>query len=597
MVVAVWVVGMEFLRSERGGLLPFTLIILGTVILMGALAVNTVRVEHQRSISQSVLDICTLNAAAQRQTLEPRTVFDDCLAKHGFDGTITSFNATPGRTKSVTATADMTVESFFLRDPVIYDLSVGSVAQEQLSHLEIALALDVSGSMNLASPVSPHPLTDLKTAAKLFVDRILAEDTQGNIKITLVPYNSQVNLGATLGAQFNLVDPPVNLMTGTTRIGPDVTQQRCVELPAGLYASTAISTTEPIVATPFIDMIGATRQQNVRTAHTDATFAVATLQENLCSFFRLNPSPATNNVVVPPEFGTAALGTPVQRIQALQNRIDGLIGTADTSLNVGMRWALAVLDPAMQSAYTVLRQNSQMPPSTADHPRAFNDQSTIKVVVLMSDGTNVDEPRMQPMYQSGPSPFWIGNDGNISWHNPLRAGPNQYWVPHVAAPAGSPAGTAPGIWQATPWRNATNTGTAARQMDYREVWRRMKVSYVAWEFHARSVNQATGTGAARTANNNARSAAFAAAMELYLPAALRVTAATKDSQLAEACTLARTRGIYVYSILFESATTSSPTLQACARDASFFYRAANPAALTQAFSDIALHISRLQLTE
>ena len=588
---------MVFLRSERGGLLPFTLIILGTVILMGALAVNTVRVEHKRSLSQSVLDICVLNAAAQRQQLEPRAVLDDCLAKHGFEGTITNFEASTGRTKSVTASADMEVESFFLKDPIVYELGVGSTAREELTNLEIVLALDVSGSMNFTSPVTLNPMADMRAAAKLFVERMLTEDTQGNVKIALVPYNTQVNLGATLGAQFNLIDPPLNMMNGPTRIGPDVTQKRCIDLPSSLYASTAILTTTPMAAMPFVDMLGGTRLQNVATAPT-TSFALPTLQENLCSFFRLNPSPATNNVVFPPEFGTATLGTPQQRIQALSDKIDALIAVSETSINVGMRWALAFLDPAMQAAYAGLLQNDLLPPSTLGHPRAFDDPSTIKVIVLMSDGFNVDEPRMRPQYVSGPSPFWIGNDGNISWHNPLRPGPNQYWVPHAPAPAGSPAGTAPGIWQAMPWQNATNTGLPARQMDYSEVWRRMKVSYVAWEFHARSVNQSTGTTAAqRAAANTARTTAYAAALEEYLPASQRVTAQTKNAQLTEACNLARTRNVYVYSILFETGTTASPVLESCARDPSFFYRAADPAALTQAFSNIALHISLLQLTE
>lgn len=585
---------MQFFRSERGGLLPFTLIVMGTVILIGALAVNTVRVEHGRSLSQSVLDICVLNAAAQRQTLPPRDVFDDCLEKHGFEATITSFNAVTGREKSVTATADLSVDSFFLQDPVTYELGVASTAQETFSNLEIVLALDVSGSMNLASPISTNPLGDLKAAANTFVSQMLAEDTQGNVKIAIVPYNTQVNLGATLGNQFNLTDVPLNIMNGATRIGPDVTQQRCVELPAAGYDSTAISTTAPLPATPFVDMLGSTNQTNARTAPTSTTFAVATLQENLCSFFRLNPSPATNNVVFPPDFGFEALGTPAQRIAALQAKINALVATSNTSINLGMRWAMAFLDPAMQDAYTALRQSNLMPPSTVGHPRAFTDPSAIKVIVLMSDGTNVDEPRLNPAYLSGPSPFWIGNDNNLSWHNPLRPGPDQYWVPHLTATV---AGNAPGGWRAVPWQNATSTGLPARQMDWREVWRRMKVRYVAWEFHARSVNQATGIGAARAANTAERQAAYEAALADYLPPGLTVTAATKDAQLTEACNRARASNIFVYSILFETETTNSPTLESCARSASFFFSASTPGALSQAFNEIALNITQLQLAE
>lgn len=592
---------MRFLRSESGALLPFTLIVLGAVILAGALAVNTVRVEHKRSVTQSVLDICVLNAAAQRQTLEPRAVFDDCLEKHDFDAVITDFQATTGRQKSVTASAELTVESFFLRDPVTYQLGVSSSAEEELSNLEIVLALDVSNSLQVGTPLSPNPFVELKAAAQLFVETMLAEDTQGNVKITLLPYSLHVNLGADLAQRFNVTGAPENMMSGTTRIGPDVTQKRCIDPPSDSYGSTAISTTAALSAQPFIDMQGSTSQSTNHVAATHATNAVATLQDNLCSFFRLNPSPATNNVVFPPEYGSGVLPTPAQRIATLQARIENLRATSATSINLGMRWAVAFLDPAMQPVYAALRQANRMPATTVGHPGAFDDPTTIKVIVLMSDGTNVDEPRMNPIYQSGLSPFWIGNDGNISWHNPARPGTNDYWVPHLPAPTGSPSGTAPGVWQATPWRNATNTGAAARQMDYSEVWRRMKVSYVAWHFHARSVSQITNTtagttAAQRSAANSARSAANLAALEQYLPASLRVTAGMKNTQLTDVCNTARDAGIYVYSLLFITETTSSPTLESCARSPSMFY-SATPANIEEAFAQIALHISRLQLTD
>lgn len=595
------VVWMRFLRSEGGALLPFTVIILGVVVLIGALAVNTVRVEHKRSVTQSVLDICVLNAAAQRQTLEPRTVFDDCLEKHGFDARITAFEATTGREKSVTASAELEVESFFLHDPVTYEVGVTSSAEEELSNLEIVLALDVSNSLQLGTPLSTDPFVDLKAAAKLFVETMLAEDTQGNVKITLLPYNLHVNFGSDLAQRFDVTGAPTNMMIGTTRVGPDVTEMRCLDPPANSFGETAISPGTPIAAQPFLDMQGSTSQSTNHVAPTHATNAVATLQDNLCSFFRLNPSPATNNVIFPPDYGTAALATPAQRIETLQTRIENLRATSATSINLGMRWAVAFLDPAMQPVYAALRQANRMPASTIGHPGAFDDPTTIKVIVLMSDGTNVDEPRMNPIYQSGLSPFWIGNDGNISWHNPARPGTNDYWVPHLPAPTGSPSGTAPGVWQATPWRNATNTGAAARQMDYSEVWRRMKVSYVAWHFHARSVSQITNTTAGtttaqRSAATSARSAANLAALEQYLPASLRVTAGMKNTQLTEVCNTARDAGIYVYTLLFVTETTNSPTLESCARSPSMFY-SATPPDIAEAFSQIALHISRLQLSD
>lgn len=564
-------------------MLPFTLIILGVVILAGALAVNTVRVEHRRSVTQSVLDICVLNAAAQRQTLPPRVALDDCLDKHGFDATITDFEATTGRTKSVTASAETSLESFFLREVQTYDVGVASSAAEALTNLEIILALDISASLLSPGGGSTNPFLDLKAAAKQFVATMLAEDTQGRVQITLLPYSSQVNLGADLAAKFNVSNAPQNLMIGATQIGPDVTQMRCLDVPASSYGSTAISRTAPIEAVPFVDSIGTTSQSLSYVAPTHANFAVAQLQNNLCSFFRTAPSPSTANVVRLPDFTAAGqqstVDTVPERILALQNRIDGLFATGETSINLGMRWALALLDPDMRPVFSDFATAGRMPEMAANFPMDFGAPTGIKVVVLMSDGTNRTESRMPSQFLRGPSPFWIGNDGNMSWFNAARSGTSKYWVPHNAT------------WRATPWQNATNTGAPARQMDYEEVWRRMKVTYVAWHFHARSVSQASGS-----ANNTARQSAYLAALNTYLPSSATVTDTTKDAQLQQACNLARANGIYVYSLLFATATTNSPTLASCATVPAMSYTA-TPADLQAAFAAIALHISRLQLNE
>lgn len=574
---------MQFLKDERGGLLPFTISVLGVIILAGALAVNTVRVEHRRSVSQSILDICVLNSAAQRQTLPPREALDDCLVKHGFEAEITAFEATTGRTKSVTASAETSLESFFLRETQTYDIGVASSAAEALTNLEIVLALDVSASLLTAGGGSALPFADLKAAAKQFVATMLAEDTQGRVQITLLPYSSHVNLGADLAAVFNVGNAPQNMMVNGAQVGPDVTQKRCVDVPASGFGQTAISRTTALQAVPFVDTLGSTSQSTTYVAPTNATFAVAQLQNTVCSFFRLAPSPSTSNVVRLPDFTAAGqqgtVDTVAERIAALQARIDGLQATGETSINLGMRWALAFLDPSMRPVFESFASQGRMPEMSANFPTDFGNATGVKVVVLMSDGTNRTEARMPDNLVRGPSPFWIGNDGNMSWFNAARSGTSKYWVPHNAT------------WQATPWRNATNTGAAARQMDYEEVWRRMKVSYVAWHFHARSVSQATGS-----ANNTARAAAYSAAMNTYLPSANSITDSTKDTQLTQACNAARLQGIYVYSLLFQTATTSSPTLASCATAPSMSYNA-TPADLQAAFAAIALHISMLQLNE
>lgn len=584
-----------FLFDRRGAILPPVLVMMAAIILMGALAVNVVRIENKRTVTQSVLDICVLNAAAQRQTLAPRTVLDDCLAKHGFDATLTQFEAQTGREKSVTASAETTVESLFLAEPELYSVAVSSSASETQTNLEIVLALDVSASMTLsAGGDTKLPLQYMQEAATQFVTQMLQDDTSGRVSITLVPYGTNVNLGADVAAKLSLVNLPA-----TYSFGSDISQMRCVNLSDTIYASTAISPTTPYAAMPFVDPTSSTRQTNslvptnpiemrngfvwpslTATGTSSATqsdttsFALPNVTATQCPLWRVAAS-AANSIVRLPDFTAAGqqgtVDTVAERTARLASAISNLVVSGETSINVAMRWALAFLDPAMRPVFATFVSEGRMPESARDRPLDFDDPSAIKVIVVLSDGTNFEETRLKPQYERGPSPFFIGSDGNLSWLNTSRPGTSQYWVPH--------RDSGRGMWQSTAW---TVTGTA-RRLDYEELWRMVKLTYVAWQFHARSAST----------TNSARVAAYTSALNEYRTT---ITTTTKNSQQTQACAQAAARGIKVYTIGYQTATTNFAGLQACATESSYFYEATS-AGLQQAFAAIALHITRLSLDQ
>lgn len=597
------VTGMRsFLRDCAGSMLPFTMVTLGSVVLIGALAVNTVRMDHARSVVQSILDICVLNAAAQRQTLEPRTVFDDCLAKHGFEGTVTSFSATTGRVKTVTATATVGVDTMFLAAPKTYTMTTTSSATEEQTNLEIVLALDVSASMLLdngtgevkADGTIKLPLEYMQDAAVEFVTTMLQDDTEGRVTITLLPYSHNVNLGADIASKLNLTNLPA-----TYSVGANLSQMRCADLPATMFASTAISPTTALAALPFVDISSSTRQTNstsptattemkngfvwpsttatgatTTTASDTNSFAVPGLMTAPCSMWRVATS-AANSIVRLPDFSApgqqGSVDSVAERTAQLASQIRALVPTGETSVNLAVRWSLAFLDPAMRPVFASFAGEGRMSQVAKDRPLDFTDPSSIKVIVLLTDGTNFNEFRLKSQYVRGPSPFYIGSDGNLSWFNPLRSTADKYWVPH--------RDSGKGLWQTTPW---TVTGTA-RQLDYEELWRRVKLTYVAWQFHARSAST----------TNSVRTTAYNNALTEYRTS---VTTVTKDDQQTQACTQARNKKVYVYTIGYRTATTDFASLQACATTPAQFYEATS-AGLKQAFSAIALHITRLQLTE
>jgi len=69
--------------------------------------------------------------------------------------------------------------------------SATGAAEERVSNVEIAMVLDVSGSMG-----SNNRMPRLKTAANEFIDTVLQDDTEDLVSVSIVPYDEGVSLGS-----------------------------------------------------------------------------------------------------------------------------------------------------------------------------------------------------------------------------------------------------------------------------------------------------------------------------------------------------------------------------------------------------------------
>lgn len=553
----------RFAASDRGAILPFTMSVLILLVMVGALAVNSVRFENERASMQATLDICVLNAAALKQTLDERTVFFDCVEKNGIPSeAVSNFTVQEGySSKSVTAQAEVVMPKFFLHrsDPKQETWSVGgaSAAQERVGNVEVSLVLDVSGSM-LGTRI-----TSLRTAAKEFVTTLLTDDVDNRVSITLVPYNGQVNLGPDLMAKFNVTDIPTNPSNN-----PDVRQSRCVDLPASVYSSgTAMSRTLAMPATAYSDTFSTTNQTTGFVAWNDPNAATLSTANVWC------PNSAANQVRLP-DFTAAgqqgSVDTPQERIQQLHNRIDALTAVGATSINAGMRWGLAFLDPAARSIFDEFAAAGRMPTAFRDRPLSFNDPDVMKVVVLMSDGEHFAEERVNAGFRSGMSPIWRGTDGNYSIFHANAPTTNRFWVPHL------------GTWRATAWVNSSNSGTATQQT-WPQVLQTFRATYVAWQFYARALGTTSSTRT--TQYNNALNA-----IRTQTPTG------TMDSQLQSVCNRARDLNVVTFTIAFEAPTNGQTQLRACASTPARYY-VASTTTIRQVFASIAGNISKLRLTQ
>ena len=537
----------RFQRSEDGSLLVFGLFLFATFFLMSGMAVDLMRTENRRAALAQSLDRCALNAAALRQTLDPETVVEDCVERDGMLPFITDIVVTNGTgSRTVEVKGQIPVETLFMGASGVDVIDVGgrSVAEQRATNIEIVLALDVSGSM------SGTKLTGLKTAAKSFVSTVLANNT-GKISIAIVPYNGQVNLGSSLRTKFNVTHIPG--LTATANVN-------CVDMPASVYTNTGIARTLAMPATGWAD-------------------AFTTLSSFPTSYSTTGMSPTAANVWCPPST-VNVVRLPSNNITTLNNHIDNLTAIGATSINAGVKWAGAMLDPQFRTVVNEYVASGAIPSDFADRPFEYSKRDALKILVLMTDGENFGDVRMNDTYRVGTSPIFKGTDGNYSIQftsgRPTAAGTNQFWVPFRNSGAGE--------WRATSWGGSTSTqGT---QMTWQQVWQELNVSWVAWHLYARAL------GTTSTTRTNTYNTWFA---NFRTQRGTSSSTPEMDSELSNICTLTKTQGVLIYGIAFSAPTRGINTVKGCASSTGHFFESTSTTQLNAAFQSIATNITQLRL--
>lgn len=538
--------------EERGSLTIFGLVLFLLMVMIGGFAVDLMRFESTRTALQNTLDRSTLAAASLTQDLDSEEVVEEYFAKAGLSEYLTDVQVTEGiNFKEVDATALAATNPFFLHMIGIdaFDASGRSAAEQRITNVEIALVLDVSGSM------SGTKIANLKTAANEFVNTVLSSDGEDRISITLVPYNGQVNLGALLAAKYNIQNNPNTLVANLSGVN-------CVDLDPLVYGNSVLSRTDPMQATAHVDNFSTTTTSNLNYySYTDTSRAVPNAANRWCP-------PSTTNIV----------RLPSNDIATLQAQINGLTAIGATSINAGLKWGLALLDPSARPMFSQFAASSDIPAEFDGRPYEYTDPEALKIVVLMTDGEHFPEYRMNPSYTSGLSPIWrSAGDGNYSIHHPDFTGSvDKYWVPHL------------GAWRATAW---TNDATPAVQLTWPEVWAGnntsawpgLRVTYVAWQLYARALG---------TPGSN-----WTSIYNTWMTNFRTVTATNDmDTQLQQICTRAKNNHVTVYGIAFEAPANGQTQISQCATSAAHYFNAQGLQIRT-AFRAIASNISQLRLTQ
>ena len=209
-----------FARREDGSLTIFSLFLFILILFISGMAVDLMRYESERTALQNSIDTAVVAASSLTQNAgteeEVIALVKDYVAKSGYDPDIVTvtpvIESVSGNTtsRSVTASVDFRMDTMFMNMMGIDTLNGNAIgaAREGQQLIEIALVLDISGSMGRNSKLS-----NLKTAAKDFVTAVIDANGADRVSVSIVPYNQQVYMDDDLAARLSMTDELVNLNT------------------------------------------------------------------------------------------------------------------------------------------------------------------------------------------------------------------------------------------------------------------------------------------------------------------------------------------------------------------------------------------------
>ncbi|MEK0162838.1 pilus assembly protein TadG-related protein [Phaeobacter sp. JH20_36] len=531
-----------FRADESGVLLKPMVGFLLSMLAVGGIGVDLMRMERDRTILQYTLDRAVLAAADLDQPLPPAVVVQDYLNKAGLNKYYTPPVAETGiGFKKVQSTIDTTFETHMLKFSSGQDMPLyaTSRAEESIDGLEISLVLDVSGSMN-----SNSRLTNLKVAAKDFIDTMVANTIDNKMSISIIPYATQVSLPADLMDQYTTTD--------------EHEYSNCVNFTGAHFQSTALST-------------GIELQ---RTMH--------------FSPWSSGDYRRSSDLVASPvcEDRADRETLPLQKdANTLKTFIDNLYARGNTSIDVGMKWGTALLDPSARPAISALASGgaSMVPATFANRPANFNDSETVKVIVLMTDGQNTAQYYVEQDHREGPSDVWYnsaatGSNPRYSLYDPQR---DKYWwdrlnrwEDHAYGQGSYRKCDSYSCW----WQDEQGEPANVQRLSYADLFADTSLKYLYSNLYGDWMGQ-----------SSARSVWYYGVYDYW-------NTSVKNARTSAICTAAKNQGIVVYTIGFEAPSGGTAVLKDCASSDAHHFDV-NGLEINDAFASIATSIRQLRLTQ
>jgi Flp pilus assembly protein TadG len=341
----------RFAQTEDGSVTIFACFMIICMLLVGGIGIDLMRHEMERVRMQSVADRAVLAAADLDQTLDPQAVVQDYFAKAGMADFVSTVNVVEGLNhRTVTVDAGTTVNTQFMRHVGVdtLDVPIFSTAEERVNKVEISMVLDISGSMGWN-----NKMPRLKDAAEVFIDTVINPGTQNLISVSVIPYTAQVNVGRDIFNELN--------------INRNHSYSNCVDFEEEDFDLTAVS-------------LSKTYKQM---QHFEAS-----------SYWNGNNNEDSVNNPGCPKRDYEEIIAFSQDPVFLKNQVNQYQPRANTAIHLGMKWGVAMLDPAFRPITAELNVANAF----SSRPSAYNDIETLKTIILMTDGENVPTVRIDDRY-------------------------------------------------------------------------------------------------------------------------------------------------------------------------------------------------------
>ena len=413
-------------RDRKGAIAPIFALVAVPLILAAGVGIDVSRVVSSRNNLQDALDAAALALGRMPQTTPLATMKQQAqywvsanLADKNI-GTVTVNVAIANGVIDVSGASTIPTAVVGLMGVQSLPVAGHSTVQYNLSHIELALVLDNTGSM-----AEDDKLDSLKDAATSLVDTLSASATQSGdpnaLKIGVVPFSMAVNVGSSYKGQSWLTGiapsayndantTAMDRFTLFTKLG--VSWGGCVESRPMPYDVQDTAPTAANTSTLFVPFFAPDEPDTATYKYSGTNYYIYGNYQNGAQYFSVNSyisdgsssnvyatrealtakylvasglSGASNAVwgdKAGPNSGcrTAALLRMTTDMSAVKSKLNQMISSGDTEIPIGLMWGWHLLTPNAPFA----------------DGSAYGTKGVVKIAVLVTDGANTYSSSVNP---------------------------------------------------------------------------------------------------------------------------------------------------------------------------------------------------------